>query len=41
MKTTKLSAERKQFLIKQAHKCLDSIEVCLDNIQAAAAKKAA
>lgn len=41
MKQSKLSAERMQFLIKQAHKCLDVIESGIDKIQASEQKKAA
>jgi hypothetical protein len=41
MKSDKLSAERKQFLIRQAHKCLDGIEAQIAIIYAKAQKKAA
>ncbi len=41
MKNTKLTTERKQFIIKQAHKCLDVIETNMSIIKASYKKKAA
>jgi hypothetical protein len=41
MKEHKLTSERKQFLIKEAHRCLDEISAEIDKILSSKHKKAA